>query len=67
MPNKDTSIEEYERRQKADRLEEAVKAGVLTREIANMPDGGRSVLGEETWEKLEGYAQERASTGRRSK
>ena len=41
---------------KAARMEEARKAGCLTREIAEMPDGGRAFLGEETWRKLQDFA-----------
>ena len=50
--------EEAER--KAARMEYARRAGVLTPEIAAMPDGGRAFLGEETWRRLQDYAAERA-------
>lgn len=59
--------EEREAKEKAIRMEYARKAGCLTREIAEMPDGGRAFLGEKTWQKLEDYAAERAKLPRQGR
>lgn len=56
----DAEFELYEAERKAAVMAEAIKAGCLTREIANMPDGGRSVLGEATLGRLQSYATERS-------
>lgn len=47
------------------RFEEARKAGVLTREIANLPDGGRSIFDKETWEKIQNFTEMRTRLPRR--
>ena len=52
--------EDYGDPEKVARMEEARKAGILTREIAEMPDGGRAFLGEVTWQKLQDYARMRS-------
>ena len=50
---------------KWERMQEARRIGVLTREIANtFPDGGRAFLGKETWDHLEEFAAERAKRKR---
>lgn len=64
MPEPKTEQQTLEEQQELEaqkaRFEEARKAGCWTRELANLPDGGLSVLGEATLEKLRGYARERS-------
>ena len=67
MQEKNTEVmqELAEIAEKQARMEELRKAGCLTRELANMPDGGASVLGWENMEKLKEYATYRAKLPRR--
>jgi hypothetical protein len=59
-----TEAEEYDEKILRQTRLVAVEAGCLTRELANSVDGGKSVLGAATWERLEGYAAERAKSRR---
>ena len=55
-----TAIAEFEK-QKVERdafearVAEARKAGCLTRELANMSDGGRMALGEKAWKEIQDF------------
>ena len=62
--NRDVILEKEEAERKAARMECARRAGLLTPEIAAMPDGGRAFLGEEIWGKLKDYAAMRSQLKR---
>lgn len=71
MPERDTNtdhqsyIEQCEEEERMAARAEAIKAGCLTRDIANDWDGGKSALGRATVEALEKYAFERSQLPRR--
>ena len=47
------------------RIEVAVRIGVLTPEIKAMPDGGRSLFDQETWDKLQDFSLLRPKNAKR--
>lgn len=62
MPdNNQQALEELQRllaedEAKTARIAEAVRIGVLTPEIRAMPDGGRSLFDQKTWDKLNDFS-----------
>ena len=57
--------QEAEREAFEARVAEARKAGCLTRELANMPDGGVGALGPKAWKEIQDFwaARKRKSQG----